>query len=372
MIQCQLKLKLRPAQSRMLDRWLWHLTGVYNWALRKIELDAKHGIYHTAYDIKALLNGHGSRVGIPVEILGWTAAHAHLAWTRCFRGISRRPRFKGHRNKLNSIPLSRSKSVRVTSATRAVVAGIGSVVYHKQDIPAGRMKGARLIKRASGWYLNLIIEAEPAAIPATAHGRVGIDPGFSALITLSTGEKVEHPNELRRSAGRLAQAQRGNRRQLTARLHERIGNQRKDRNHKLSRRLVCENALIVWSADNTKAVAQRFGKSVTAAAHSELRRHLAYKSSSCGRRYIEVSNRNSTRTCSACGALSGPAGLAGLSVREWACACGATHDRDVNAAVNTLALGLGISLERTGDGSLGIATMQHGDVQPPITGVNLR
>lgn len=43
MIQCQLKLKLRPSQERVLNRWLWHLTGVYNWALKKIERDAALG-----------------------------------------------------------------------------------------------------------------------------------------------------------------------------------------------------------------------------------------------------------------------------------------------------------------------------------------
>ena len=30
-ISCTVKLKLRPAQERILTRWLWHLTGVYNW-----------------------------------------------------------------------------------------------------------------------------------------------------------------------------------------------------------------------------------------------------------------------------------------------------------------------------------------------------
>jgi hypothetical protein len=33
-IQCQLRLKLRPAQERMLKRWLWHLSSVYNWPIR--------------------------------------------------------------------------------------------------------------------------------------------------------------------------------------------------------------------------------------------------------------------------------------------------------------------------------------------------
>ncbi|WP_205324842.1 zinc ribbon domain-containing protein [Glycomyces sp. YM15] len=34
------------------------------------------------------------------------------------------------------------------------------------------------------------------------------------------------------------------------------------------------------------------------------------------------------------GALTGPKGLEGLSVREWRCGCGVVHDRDRNAEVN--------------------------------------
>jgi transposase len=35
-----------------------------------------------------------------------------------------------------------------------------------------------------------------------------------------------------------------------------------------------------------------------------------------------------------------------LSVRQWECsACGAHHDRDVNAAINTLIVGAGMALE---------------------------
>ncbi|EFL18341.1 zinc ribbon domain-containing protein [Streptomyces sp. C] len=42
----------------------------------------------------------------------------------------------------------------------------------------------------------------------------------------------------------------------------------------------------------------------------------------------------STQLCSHCGALDGPKGLEGLSVRSWRCACGARHDRDENAELN--------------------------------------
>jgi IS605 OrfB family transposase len=199
-----------------------------------------------------------------------------------------------------------------------------------------------LVKKASGWWLCLFIDAQPQPIPKVANGRIGIDPGFKNLLTFSTGEKIGHPRELEASAKRLGQAQRGNNRELVSKMHETIANQRKDRNHKLSRRLVSENELIVFSKDNHNSVAKKFGKSVASSSHGQLRQMLAYKSRTDGRAYIEVPSRNSTRICSTCGALSGPQGLAGLRVRQWRCSeCGTLHDRDINAARNTLLAGAG-------------------------------
>jgi putative transposase len=207
----------------------------------------------------------------------------------------------------------------------------------------------RIVKRASGWYACLFIQTEPNAILRVANGQVGIDPGFNHLLTLSTGEKIEHPRELEASALRLAQARRGNNKRLTARLHGRIANRRKDRNHKLSRRLVSENVFIAFSKDRISGIAKRFGKSVASSAHYQLRSMLAYKikcrTDGLGI-YVEPDSRNSTRTCSACGVLSGPTGWAGLSVREWDCgACGAHHDRDTNAGQNALISGAGLAHE---------------------------
>jgi transposase len=134
---------------------------------------------------------------------------------------------------------------------------------------------------------------------------------------------------------------------LTARLQERLANQRQDRNHKLSHRLVADHQCVVWSKDSSKALSRSFGKSVASAGHAQLRQMLSYKCTASGRQFTEVPSKFSTMTCSACGALTGPTGYAGLSVRHWTCAaCGAAHDRDVNAAMNTLVAGLGTSHER--------------------------
>jgi transposase len=223
---------------------------------------------------------------------------------------------------------------------RISVPGLGKIRYHKDTLPEGNIKACRLLKRASGWHLAVCIDAEPNVIQRQSSGRIGIDPGFSSLLTLSTGEKFEHPRELEASATSLARAQRGGHKSLAARIQERIANQRRDRNHKLSRKLVSENELIVFSADRHKAIAKMFGKSVASSGHAQLRSMLAYKSRTGGTQYVEVDSRFSTKTCSACGALSGPSGFSGLAVRDWTCAaCGTRQDRDVNAALNTFNLG---------------------------------
>jgi putative transposase len=65
---------------------------------------------------------------------------------------------------------------------------------------------------------------------------------------------------------------------------------------------------------------------------------LEYKAKLSGREFTRIGRWEPTsQMCSECGAKDGPKPL---SVREWECrACGAVHDRDVNAAKNILALG---------------------------------
>jgi putative transposase len=76
---------------------------------------------------------------------------------------------------------------------------------------------------------------------------------------------------------------------------------------------------------------------------SMLKGFLAYKASRHQATFLEVSEAFTTQACSCCGDCSTderPKGIAGLGIREWKCsACGITHDRDRNAALNILALG---------------------------------
>jgi transposase len=344
MIQHQLKLRPCKAQEKTYDQWLFHLAPVYNFGVRKIELNAQDKIYFSKQEFQNLLANHGQRLGIPSHTLQGVLCTVHDAWKRCFKKIAGKPRLKGMRNKLTSIPFP--DPIQAPKGSRITLPGLGSVRFHKQEIPEGRIKCGRLVKRATGWYLCLFIDAEPNAIKRLAFGEIGIDPGFSSLLTTSDGEIIEHPREWEGAAERLAQAQRGHDKQLAARLQERIANRKKDRNHKLTTRLVAENVLIVWSKDNTKGIAKRFGKSVSSSAHAQIRGMLSYKSPTSGTTFIEAASKDSTKNCSVCHQPTGPSGLAGLSVRSWVCRdCGASHDRDVNAAINTLSIGAGCAHE---------------------------
>lgn len=344
MIQAQLKLRLNTKQENILTGWLWNLTGVWNWAIRKIELDTKDRVYHGAKDFQNLLANHSEKMEIPSHTVQGILSQAHLAWTRCFKELAKRPHLKGQRNKLNSIPFP--DPIKTPVGNHIKVPGFGAVRFHRQELPEGKIKCGRIVKRASGWYLCLFIAADREPIVRTAHGRIGIDPGFKNLLTISDGEVVSHPRELEATERRLAQAQCGHNKVLAARLHERRANQVKDRNHKLSLRLVQENEVIRFSADNHKGVARKFGKSVSSSSHYQLRQMLAYKSRAGGTQYDEPDSKFSTKTCSNCGSLSGPSGWAGLSVRQWRCSeCGTLHDRDVNAARNALFAGAGCAHE---------------------------
>ena len=344
MIQTQLKLRMCKTQERIAESWLPILGSVFNFAVRKIELNAKDKIYFSKNDFQNLLANHGERLEIPSHTLQGVLSTVYDAWKRCFKKIAGKPRLKGMRNKLTSNPFP--DPIKAPKGNRIMLPSLGSVRFHKQDIPEGKIKCGRIVKRASGWYLCLFIDAEPKAIERTAFGEIGIDSGFSNLLTTSDGEIIEHPRELEASAERLAQAQRGHNKQLAARIQERIANRKKDRNHKLTTRLVSENVLIVWSKDNHKGIAKKFGKSVSSSAHAQIRGMLSYKSPTSGTTFIEAASKDSTKTCNECGRPSGPTGLAGLSVRSWVCRdCGASHDRDVNAAINTLNIGAGCAHE---------------------------
>ena len=187
------------------------------------------------------------------------------------------------------------------------------------------------------WYFNVAVEVQ--ARPSAGTASVGIDLGLKECATTSTGDTLEG-RWYRANEKALATAQRAGKKQRMRAIHAKTRNQRKDALHKFSTALVQGNAAIfVGDVASTKLVKTRMAKSVLDAGWSMLKTMLEYKSHQAGIVFEEVNESYSTQTCSQCASIEGPKGLSGLGIRQWACGCGAVHDRDVNAARNIAARG---------------------------------
>ena len=345
MIIRELKLKLNKKQIIQLNEWFNILTSIYNWGLRKIELNAKDKIYFSSFDFRNLLANHCKKLNIPSHTIQTILLQSYKAWRRCFKKLSKKPKFKSNRNKLNSIPFS--DTFKEPKDNRITIPLLGKVKYYKQDLPNGKIKCGRIIHRPSGWYLLLWIDTIHKFQVKETNKSIGIDLGFNHLLTLSNGIKIENPRELRKGQERLSQAQRGRKNKLSTRLLERQANRRNDRNHKISRWLVENYNTIYYPKDNLNNISKKFGKSIQEASLGKLIAMVNYKVAvQADRKAISVESNYTTMTCSVCGSKTGPTGLDGLKVRDWVCSvCGTHHDRDVNSACNILNLGLGCNLK---------------------------
>jgi putative transposase len=177
----------------------------------------------------------------------------------------------------------------------------------------------------------------------------------SHLLALSTGEKSTNPRNERRDRDRLARAQRclarkaagdgANRakaRRGVARAHARIADRRNDHLHKITTRLVRENQTLVIEdlAVRNMVRNRHLARAISDAGWRRFREQLEHKAAWYGREVITVDRSPSSKLCSACGTRRTRLPLA---TRVWTCTCGATHDRDVNAARNIKAAGLAAS-----------------------------
>ena len=86
-----------------------------------------------------------------------------------------------------------------------------------------------------------------------------------------------------------------------------------------------------------KTYKYKFKKSIQDAGWSQFTEFLAYKAKEAGRQLIKIDPKNTSQNCSGCN-VKVPKDI---SVRTHCCdSCGLTLDRDHNAAINILRLGM--------------------------------
>jgi putative transposase len=280
--------------------------------------------------------------------------HQQAGFAAFFAKRARYPRFKSKRKSRASAEYTRSAfRWRDGQLTLAKQAEPLNIVWSR-PLPEGAEPSTVTVSRdrAGRWHVSILVE-DPTVRPLPpADTHVGVDAGLTALVTLSTGEKVTNPRYERTDRRALVKAQRNlarkekgsnNRakaRVKVARVHARIADRRRDHLHKLTTRLVRENQTVVIEDLSVATMIRNhsLARAISDAAWSDLRGMLEYKTNWYGRD-LRVVDRwfPSSKLCSTCGRL---AESMPLNIREWTCPCGTVHDRDMNAALNILAAGL--------------------------------
>lgn len=193
------------------------------------------------------------------------------------------------------------------------------------------------------------VDTDP--LPTTGES-VGADFGMKdAYLTLSTGEKKQHPQPLKQSLKKLrhlnkalSRKQKGSNswwravRQI-ARLYRKITNQRKDFHWQLATELCKKFGTIAIETLNLDGMKRLWGRKVSDLAFYQFVEILRYKCSKHKRLLKPVSQWTATtKPCSDCGFHNENLSL---SDRQWTCPeCGSEHDRDINAAINILRAGI--------------------------------
>jgi putative transposase len=171
---------------------------------------------------------------------------------------------------------------------------------------------------------------------------------------------------------RKGSANRSKARIKVARIHQKISDIRRDDLHKLSTQWVRENHPIVVEDLNVsgRMANHSLAGAIGDSGGGEFVRFLQYKSAWYGRIFVRVDRwLPSSKTCSTsdCGNIHH---ALTLDDREWTCPqCGVTHDRDINAAKNILAVGLADNRNACG-GAVRPARDRRGRAGKPLRSKN--
>jgi putative transposase len=246
---------------------------------------------------------------------------------------------------------------------------IGTVKLHLHRDITGTIKTLTIKREGEHWYAIFTCEiGKPEPLPVS-YEDVGIDLGVTHFAALSNREFIDNPRHFRKTEKQLVRAQqalsrkkKGSHRrkkavQHVARCHRKIANQRKDFQHKASRKLVNQYQVIVFEDLKTANLSKRpkpkqdeetgaylpngasakagLNKSILDAGWRTFTEMVSVKAAWAGRTVVFVNPFMTSQLCSGCGAVV----KKDLSERWHSCPCGTELDRDTNSAKLILNLG---------------------------------
>jgi putative transposase len=273
------------------------------------------------------------------------------AWHRFFNGVARPPKFKKRSGHLAvDIPqASKLNIIRLNHRWGEVTIPLVGRVRFRWTRPlagispgcAGRITGARLIKKTLGWHICFRVEEPMVEVAVNPGPAVGIDRGVVHTMALSHGEMLDMPRLLRPGEERRLKAleRKAARQQLTrergkqrskrqkrtyrqiAAMRARQARRREDWLHKTTTQLAKKHGVIAVEDLNITRMTRSargtveqpganvrakagLNRSILGMAWGAAGRMLCYKCQANGSVLVKVNPRNSSIECARCGHVS--------------------------------------------------------------------
>lgn len=345
------------AQDAVMTAMLGAFCDLYNAALQqRIEAYRRRGTTlrygQQAGELKAVREADERLSGFSFSAEQQILRRLDKAFAAFFRRLKTKakagfPRFRA-KSQFDSAEFRVGDGLTLRKSGRLGIVGVPGEIKVKwhRDLPPEAKVGAAVLSRSCGkWFVCFQIEVPDPEPAARGFRPVGVDAGLTALVTLSTGERVETPQWTKEAAAGLRRRQRAvarkpslrSRRRAKARMRlaryqRRVANRRRDFLHKLSRSLADRFTHIAFEDLNVAGmVRSRLAKAISNAAWGTLRQFTSYKAASAGSVVADVRPHGTSIDCSGCGEPVPK----GLSDREHRCPrCGLVMCRDWNAAIN--------------------------------------
>ncbi|MBW4580660.1 MAG: transposase [Tildeniella nuda ZEHNDER 1965/U140] len=273
-------------------------------------------------------------------------------WDRCFKKISKPPKFKkkGQRDAFRL-----DGTIKILGVNHLQLPVIG-VLRTFENLPQSfKPKSVTISRQSDKWFVSFNLEVEPTQTEKT-NLSVGVDLGVKHFATLSNGQVFDVPALYKRLKVKIAKLQYVNRHKVigsqgykdfqakVARLHYRLFCARKDFLNKLTTYLAKTFQVVCIENLNVSGML-KFGRLAGAVAmlgFYEFRRQLAYKCKLYGSRLSVIGRwEPSSKLHHKCGWKHE---TLKLSDRIFYCPeCDESIDRDLNASLNIERIGLSLS-----------------------------
>jgi putative transposase len=353
------KIKLMP--NREVIRYLRRACGTarfsYNWALQNWKekyQSGEKGI--SGYSLVKEFNSiKDKEFPWALEVSKWASQKAiqdlEEAFKRFFKKQAKYPRFKKRGKSKDSFYLGLN-SFKILNQKYLKIPLLEGLIKMSQPLRfKGEVKSVVISRSADEWFasfsVKILEETFVYAHACESQDAVGVDLGIKTLVVCSDGTEFENPKPLRKAERKLgslnkdlSRKQKGSNNRARAclrlaRAHRKVARIRSNALHQITSWLVKTFRFIGIEDLNVSGMIKnrKLAKSIQDAAFSEFKRQLDYKSKLAGANTV-LADRffPSSKLCSCCGVVLEKLAL---DERAWSCpACGAIHNRDVNAAKN--------------------------------------